>query len=704
MTILERDLRLDPFSLICDKARPIRSLLPVSLAAARPQACFGQSNYPTQTITELLETFRQCRCVFAERSFRIAFVKTRHAVLLSANPFAITPKSSVPMNLRLTDSGHRLAAIACLALPFAFSGCANMVESRTIAAFSEALQEEDVDSLRDVTSSRFEEKSLRHEDSVKDFSVLRIPKGDVEIVDVDHISDTEKRVTGQIGKSKSRRLRYLLVRDEKTGKWVVDDVYIKKQKNGVESTRAVTELMDLVTTVREFIDAWDTGSRSSILRMADPEFGTLLGSLPDEYLMRLAKQTIGDRADSKIRPEAQMDEDVALVRLPGKSGQMIISFTKIRDQWLISDLAVESRKDKDHISSVKQMATVLRSASVFLDSYSVGDKKKLKTVTMKTFFENSLEPAILSTVQLPTASQAASTYQVKLQSGFADFMVATENDLVKLSLSKVEGEDSTTAAQYLIDDVTIYEIDGNQEKRLSAMFLSHAMVELYAEALSLRELQTVQMMSTPEFKQRVWDRVDERLMMQLPMPEIENASPKILTTVFMGAVTEVTVRQGSRALVYVLQDHEGELLVKDVLLPVSGRPNSLCKTLETMVPVVQFANALSAQSIDDLRQLSSRDLNRKVWHRAKQLPSIGLKPHEHFAVPLMSLDMNDDLALVGLGDDQYGAKVRLVREGERFVVDDVKMIAGSEIRQRIDLKEAMQFELSRFRGQASTQQ
>jgi len=607
------------------------------------------------------------------------------------------------MNLRLTDSGQSLAAIACLTLSFAFSGCANMVESRTIAAFSEALQEEDVDSLRDVTSSRFEEKSLRHEDSVNDFAMLRMPKGDVEIVDVDHISDTEKRVTGQIGKSKSRRLRYLLVRDEKTGKWVVDDVYIKKQKNGVESTRAVTELMDLVTTVREFIDAWDTGSRSSILRMADPEFGALLGSLPDEYLMRLAKQAIGDRADSKVRPEAQMDEDVALVRLPGKSGQMIISFTKIRDQWLISDLAVESRKDKDHISSVKQMATVLRSASVFLDSYSTGNKKKLKTVTMKTFFDNSLQPAILSAVQLPTASQAASTYQVKLQSGFADFMVATENDLVKLSLSKVEGEDSTTASQYLVDAVTIYEIDGNQEKRLSAMFLSHAMVQIYAEALSLRDLTTVEMMSTPEFKQRVWQRVDAPLMMQLPMPEIENASPKILTTVFMGAVTEVTVRQGSRALVYVLQDRDGELLVKDVLLPVSGRPNSLCKTLETMVSVVQFANALSTQSIDHLQQLSSRDLNRKVWHRAKQLPSIGLKPHEHFAVPLMSLDMNDDLALVGLGDDQYGAKVRLVREGERFVVDDVKLIAGSEIRQRIDLKQAMQFEISRFRGQPSTQ-
>lgn len=606
------------------------------------------------------------------------------------------------MNLRLTESGHCLAAFACLALPFAFSGCANLVESRTIAAFSEALQKEDVDSLRDVTSSRFEEKSLRHEDSVKDFSVLRIPKGDVEIVDVDHISDTEKRVTGQIGKSKSRRLRYRLVRDEKTGKWVVDDVYIKKQKNGVSSTRAVTELMDLVTTVREFIEAWDAGSRSDILRMADPELGSLLGSLPDAYLMRLAKQAIRDRAESKVRPEAQMDEDVALVKLPGKSGQMLISFTKIRDQWLISDLAVESRKDKDHISSVKQMATVLRSASVFLDSYSAGDKKKLKTVTMKSFFENSLEPAILSSVQLPTATQAASTYQVKLQSGFADFMVATNDELVKLSLSKVEGEDSTSAVKYLVDDVTIYEIDGNQEKRLSALFLAHAMVELYAEALSLRELDTVRMMSTSEFHDRVWQRIDEPLLMQLPMPEIENAKPKILTTVFMGAVTEVTVRQGSRALVYVLQDTDGELLVKDVLLPVSGRPNSLRKTLEAMVPVTQFANSLSQRNISALQQLSSRDLNRKVWHKAKQLPSIGLKPHEHFAVAMTSLEMSDDLAIVGLGDDQYGARVRLVREGERFVVDDVRLIAGAELRQRIQLKEAMQFEISRFRGQTTS--
>jgi hypothetical protein len=606
------------------------------------------------------------------------------------------------MNLRMIYFGNGLAALACLALPILSAGCANLVESRTIAAFSEALQEEDVSSLRDVTSSRFEQKTLRHKDSVEDFKVLRMPTGDVEIIDVDHISDNEKRVTGQIGKSSSRRLRYRLVRDEESGKWVVDDVYLKKKKNGVESTRAVSELMDLVTTVREFIDAWSTGSRGDILRMADPEFGSLLGSLPDEYLMRLAKQAIGDRAETKVRPEAQMDEDVALVRLPGKTGQMIISFTKIRDQWLISDLAVESRKDKDHISSVKQMATVLQSASVFLNAYSTGDKQKLKTVTIDSFFSNSLEPAVLSTVQLPTASEAAATYQVKLESGFADFMVALDHELVKLSLSRIEGEDSDTPTQYLVDDVTIYEIDGNQEKRLSALFLSHAMVEIFAEALSLRELETIKMMTTPEFKQRVWQHLDESLLMHVPMPEIENARPEILTTVFMGAVTEVQVRQGTRALVYVLHDREGELLIDDVLLPITGRTNSLRKTLEAMVPVVHFADALKHRDLSHLQQHSSRDLNRKVWHRTKQIPSIGLKLHEHFAVPLMGLDRADERAIVGLGDDQYGARVLLIREGDRFVVDDVRFIAGAEIKQRIDLKEAMTVELSRFRGQTST--
>jgi hypothetical protein len=121
-----------------------------------------------------------------------------------------------------------------------------------------------------------------------------------------------------------------------------------------------------------------------------------------------------------------------------------------------------------------------------------------------------------------------------------------------------------------------------------------------------------------------------------------------------------------------------------------------------MIPIVQFANALQIRNIGELQQHSSRDLNRKVWHRAKQVPSIGLKLHEHFAVPLMALEMNEDLAIVGLGNDQYGARVRLIREGERFVVDDVKFIAGSEIRQRIDLKEAMQLELSRFRGEMPT--
>lgn len=602
------------------------------------------------------------------------------------------------MNLVRHSFEHQLLVAMCLVLPLMTAGCANFVETRAIMAFTEALEEQDLEGLKDSTSSRFGQKALRNDDSVKDFSVLRLPKGDIEVVKVDRISDTEKRVTGEVGGSKFRRLRYRLLKDEKTGKWVVDDVFVKKRKDGVESTKAVTELMDLIATVREFLKAWSDADRSAILRLSDPDLGTVLGAMPDDYLKNLAQRAIDDRTGSKFKPEAQMDDDVAIVRLPGKSGQMLISFSKVRSEWLISDVAVESRRDKEHIPSVKQMATVLRSASTFLDAYAAGDKKTLKTVSEATLFENSLEPAVLSSVQLPTSTEAADLYQVKLESGFADFIVTLPHEVVKLSLSRVEAEDSDTPVEYLVNEVTIYEVDGNQEKRLSALFLSHAMVDLFAESLSLRELDTGRMMSTPDFQRRVWRQLDEKMLMKLPMPEIENAPPRVLTTVFMGPKTEVTVRQGTRALVYVLQDRDGQLLIDDVLMPVSGRPNSLKKTLEALIPVMRFADGLANGNMDLLQRTSSKELNLAVWHNTEHVPSVGLKLPGHFAVPLTSLEMLNDEAVVGLGDDLYGARVWLVREGERFVVHDARLIAGPEIRQRIDLKEAMRMELSRFRG------
>lgn len=599
----------------------------------------------------------------------------------------------------LITHGRLLVVIGCACV---LAGCANLVETRAITAFTQALQEQDAAKVKDVASDRFEQKALRLSESIDDFAVLRLPKGEIKIVSTEDVSENEKRVTVEVGESK-QRIKYRLLREAESRKWVVDDVHIRQKKGNLVSTKSVSELMDLITTVREFLNAWDSGVKSNMIALSTPELGKILNDLPREYVAKLAKQTIGDRAnEGKIRPEAQIDDEAAVVRLPRKAGQMLISFHKTDGQWLIHDIAVESRGDKESnpsIPSVRQLATALRSVSTFLDAYQAGDKEKLKTVCKSGFFNGCIEPSDLSMVKLLSAEQAAvADYQIKLESGLVNFVVTGPEDVIKLSLVRVDGEDSKTPIQYLVEEVALYDLADKQEKRLSALFMSHGLTEVFAEALSQRKLDLLLLLSSSDFKRRVWSRIDERALMQLPMQEVEAAQPRIVSTVFMGAVTEITVRQGSRVVTYVMHDRGGKLYVDDVMLPTVGRPNSLKLTLDVMISAQKFANSLAEQDLKGLQRSSSRELNRSVWHVSERIPSIGLNPLQNIGQPLITMEVADEKAVVGLGDDRFGARLLMVKEGEQFVVDDVLLISGVEASQRVAMRDAMRLELSRYRG------
>ena len=609
----------------------------------------------------------------------------------------------MPRTISLISHWRLLVVIGCACV---LAGCANMVETRAITAFTQALQEQDAAKVKDVASDRFEQKALRLSESIDDFAVLRLPKGEIKIVSTEDVSANEKRVTVEVGESK-QRIKYRLLREAESRKWVVDDVHIRQKKGNLTSTKSVSELMDLITTVREFLTAWDSGVTSNMTALSTPELGEILKALPREYVAKLAKQTIGDRAgEAKIRPEAQIDDEAAVVRLPRKSGQMLISFRKTDGQWLIHDIAVESRgenKNTPSIPSVRQLATALRSVSTFLDAYQTSDKEKLKTVCKPAFFNGCIEPSDLSIVKLLNAEQAAAAdYQIKLESGLVDFVVTGPEEVMKLSLVRVDGEDSKTPIRYLVDEVTLYDLGDKQEKRLSALFMSHGLTQVFAEALSQRRLDLLLLLSSSDFKRRVWSRIDERALSQLPMQEVEAVQPHVLSTVFMGAVTEITVRQGSRAITYVMHDRGGKLFVDDVMLPTVGRPNSLKQTLDVMISAQNFANALAEQNLKGLQRSSSRELNRSVWHVTEHVPSIGLNPLQNIGRPLVTMEVDDDKAVVGLGDDRFGAKLLMVKEGEQFVVDDVLLISGLEAKQRVAMRETMRLELSRFRGKART--
>ena len=110
----------------------------------------------------------------------------------------------------------------CL-LGAALPGCAHFVEARAIKQFADAIAKDDLDAVRAQTSDHFEQKALRLDESLTDLKILRLPTGDAEIVAVEDKSDTEKLVKATVGEGKPPVL-YRLLKDSKSGKWVVDDL------------------------------------------------------------------------------------------------------------------------------------------------------------------------------------------------------------------------------------------------------------------------------------------------------------------------------------------------------------------------------------------------------------------------------------------------------------------------------------------------
>lgn len=591
------------------------------------------------------------------------------------------------------------------------AGCANVVETRSIALFTKAMESRDLEQLKQATSTQFEEMALRKDDALEDLDLLRLPTGELKIDKVEEISPTVKRVTVLVGEAK-QKLKYQLKLDGPSKKWVVDDIYLKQKHDGVTATKSVTEQMDLLLSVREFLTAWKMGNRDEVLRSVTPDFAAALQPLPQAYLLRLTQQVVGkQKTGNKLHPRAQLDENTAHVRLPIAVGELWLTAKRLDGNWLIDEVEVNSRDESEAVPSTRQLAQVTRAATAFLAAYREGNKTELQMLCAPKFFSGSLAPANLSQVPLPSGDVPPDSVQVhvawqanstndpqlqQLQGKHSDFVIEGPNEVIKLSLIREEGDDANHSAKYLVEDVTLYELESRQEKRLSALFTAQALVQIYAEALASRDLEVLYHNASPDFVRRVWTRMHAGTLQEMPLTEIEDVAPKVQSTVFAGSLTEVTVTQGSRALTYVLQDRQGTLLVDDVLLPTLGRPSSLKSTLELMLPVLDFAASLRLAQLDLLKSHSSRDFNRLVWQQTPKLPSLGQDVVQHLHTPLVSIEQTEDHAKIVLGDDKFGAHVTLVRESGKFVVDDVLLISGTMPRDQVDLKRVLRAHIATF--------
>ncbi len=576
-------------------------------------------------------------------------------------------------------------------------GCANFVEKRTIAQFADALEDNNLDKLKLQTSTNFAEKALRRDDALDDFKVLHLPDGKISIEKVEDISEHEKRVTVEVGEKK-RRLQYRLVRNEKSGKWVVDDITVKQQRNDVTAAKSVTEQMNLLLSVRDFLSAWKSGKREEILFVVTPELKAPLERLPEKYLSNLTKRVVdGGTADTKKTPNAQLDAEVAVVQLSRFSGEVTLTLKLVDGSWKVSDLAVESRKDGKHIASLAKMATVMKLSLDFLDAYAAADREALAKVCTPKLYNKSLAHADLKAIKLPDAKTVSEKYEVTLDRGSTDFVIEAEKEVIRISFERHDSEDADHPTKYLVEEVTIYELDGTQNKRISSAFTAQAIVQIFGEALARRNLSMLKKISTGNFNERVWQHLDDASLQDMPLKEFQPAPMNIVETSFQGAATEITVDQGVHRMTYVLRDRLGDVRVDDVLVGIPGRPFSLKETLETVLPLARYIQGVRAGELGKLQRISSADFNRLVWTQIDRVPPICELAVKHMQAAVTTVERGEDNALVVLGDDRSGARVLLTKEHGQFVIDEIQLVAGAQPNERVKLKESIRFQMAEGR-------
>lgn len=587
-------------------------------------------------------------------------------------------------------------------------GCAYLVEDRAIDAFTSALAEKNYEGLRSATSPNFEQRALRAAEALDDFEIVKLPKGETTVVEVQDSSETEKLVTVAAGKLK-KKLFYRLVKDGEKGEWVVDDVYVRQRKDGVKVDKSVAEQMDLLLNVREFLTLWHEGTREEVFSVATPELAAVLGELPPMHLSRLCRQVVGEHVDEKrFHPRAQLDSDVAVVTLPRKTGKMILSYKLLDGEWKVSDVAVESKKDQEHITSVMKTATVIRGAVKFLEAYSARDKQRLEKVCHKKFYESSILPGDLSTVALPDQFISSGQYHIKMEGSHADFVIEEPNQVVKIGLSRdVSNDPLNKETVYVIDDVTIYpnSAEGGelQEMRLSMVFTGHAVLHLFRESLAEGNLPLLKQTATHDFNRRVWQRIEEEALAEFTPRIMTNRIEENLAAEYDGAICKLTVRQLGLPVTYVLRDRKGEVAVDDVIIhpsdenvvDISGEVTSMKETLELMIPLRVFREALAKSDLETLQRTSSSELNRMIWKQADGVPEGGRAAVKNLLAPLNKIERLDEgKSLVSLGSRSFGCSVMLVTEHDHQVVDDIVLIDGVQPELRARFKHKMRDEIS----------
>lgn len=596
------------------------------------------------------------------------------------------------------------ATAACTVLGASLPGCTGMFTQRAVTAFAAGIQSKDLSRLKASTSSEFEQKALRLSESAQDLKLIHLPEGKAKVISIEDQGPNRRLVKVQHGEAK-KPIEYQLVR-EKNGRWVVDDVLITQKKEGDEKAvqRSISDQMNLLLSVRELMADWQSKDRERVLSSTTTDLRRELEGLPPAWLDKVTSRVAGDGPLRSFRPEASMKDDRAIVKLSrsgtggGRDGEVLMELKIIDGRWLLEDASWPGTDHSD-VSSLRKLALALTFSRKFLEAYGAEDKSAIAGLCSPEFAK-CLESAELKRVPLPVVDLLTKPFEVRQHQQKLDVLLAAENETFTLNVmwQNANGEAPTSSSdvvtQACVEEITIYDRKEEQVKRVSSMFQAHAVVEYYSEILAAGDVDQLRMLSTSSFNDRVWKRFPPEILRLIHLEEIEDAAPRLVTTVFQGPVTEVTVMQGSRALTYVLHTDGAEVKVDDVVLPVMDRPSSLKKHLELLGPIYQLADGIRRQDRQTLMASSASSLDRIVWEQIRTTPDIGVDVVRRLIAPVTAIRSGDIQARVTLSDGIHVAEIELEEERGRFVVADVTFLEGAG-HQPVAMLQAMRQSIAR---------
>jgi len=566
-----------------------------------------------------------------------------------------------------------------------------------VRLFSEALSSGDYESLTAQSTPRFREIALPDEAALQQLELLSLPSGEFEIDEIIDLDQSEwadpdvpeKLVAAKFG-SPPRTIRYRVAKSGKMGRWAIDDIYVKQKAEGVSSVRSVTEQMALLLAASEFAQAWAGEPEGEHYDWLSDGLRSDLASLPAGQREALAKRIFDGLSRRNFKPEASIDDNVAVVQFTRPGGRIIISLKREDGaDWLVDDLAFEDRENARHISSLRQAAAALRIGNAFLEGYVEFDRDKLRATATERFYEHCLSKARLEKVSLDAALAAKSKLDLDLRPTSADVIADTEDGRVLIALEAESADGASEETGFRVREVTLFSKDGAQERRLSSALTGDAVLLLFSSAVADGNLSMLAKTSTHDFRERVWSKVEPDYFEMLPLENLRRNAPVVEQVLYRGAVTEYLVMQGGVAATYLLIDQGGAVRVDDVQFAVTDRPRSLKQTLQHALPIIAFQQAIRSKDLNGLRRTCSSDFNRHVWAQMRAVPTEADVVSELLSKPMTSMEVAEEAVHVTYGGKKHGAEVTLRAEGENYLIDEVMAIKGPQPKQQANLKQTL---------------